>query len=49
MSQFKETTEDTVTLVVGGTIFAAVAALTAAVMAIGLGAIQAVERLRERS
>jgi hypothetical protein len=49
MSQFRESTEDTVTLVVGGTIFTLVAAVTAAVMAIGWVAIEAVDRLRHRS
>ena len=48
MRRFKETTEDVVTYVDGGTIFTVVAALTAAVMAIGLGAIEPVERLRRR-
>ena len=48
MRQFKETTEDVVMFAVGGTIFTIVAALTAAVMAIGLGAIETVERLRHR-
>jgi len=49
VSQYRQTAEDTVTLVVGGTIFTIVAALTGAVMAIGFGAIEVVERLRERS
>jgi hypothetical protein len=49
MRQFRETAEDTVTLVVGGTVFTIVAALTAAVMAIGLGATEAVELLRHRN
>jgi hypothetical protein len=48
MSQYQETAEDTVALVVGGTVFTVVAAITAAVMAIGFGAMLAVERLRER-
>ena len=49
MSQYMETAEDKFELVVGGTIFTIVAALTAVVMAIGLGAIEAVDRLRHRS
>ena len=48
MSQYRETTEDIVTYAVGGTIFTIVAAVTAAVMAIGLGAIETYERLRHR-
>ena len=49
MRRYKETVEDTAALVVGGTVFTVVAALTAAVMAVGFGAIEAFDWLRHRS
>ena len=48
MSRNLETVEDTTALVIGGFVFTVVAALTAAVMAVGFGAIQAVGWLRHR-
>jgi hypothetical protein len=49
MRRYKETVEDRAALVIGGTIFTIVAALTAAVMAIGYGAIETASWLRHRS
>ena len=48
MRHYIEKTEDTAQYVVGGTIFTIVAALTAAVMAIGFPVMEAVQWLRDR-
>lgn len=49
MSRYLETAEDAAAYWIGGAIFTAVAAVTAAVMAVGFGAIEVVDRLRHRS
>jgi hypothetical protein len=49
MSRNLETVEDTAALVIGGVVFTVVAALTAAVMAVGFAAIETVGWLRQRS
>jgi len=48
MSQHIEKTEDIAALWIGGAIFTFVAAVTAAVMAIGFGAIEGFNWLRDR-
>jgi hypothetical protein len=49
MSPYIEETEDIAAYWIGGAIFTAVAAVTAAVMAVGFGAIEGVNWLRHRS
>ena len=48
MSRYIEKTEDIAAVWIGGAIFTAVAAVTAAVMAVGLGAIEGFNWLRDR-
>lgn len=49
MSRYIETAEDAAAYWIGGAIFTVVAAATAAVMAVGFGAFEVVDRLRNRS
>ena len=49
MSQYIEKTEDIAAYWIGGAIFTVVAAVTAAVMAVGFGAIEGINWLRARS
>jgi hypothetical protein len=48
MSRYTEKAEDVAALYVGGLIFSVVAALTAAVMAVGFGAIEGFNWLRQK-
>ena len=48
MSRYTEKAEDVAAYWIGGTIVTVVAAMTAAVMAVGFGAYEIVDRLRHR-